>query len=201
MLRVRFGGFSVLKITKGLKANWVDKISHFGGTAGLLTGVSYITLFEIIEILVISFCMICCCRFKENKVKISDNVKAKPSNENTIEDLKKKVDENTQKFNAMERRMIVHDYTMIEDNETFDAFKKESDILKKNMDEVDKKMDAISNKMVATDNKIDAIDNKMVAIDNKMVATDNKINTMDNKMDAIDNKLMELMEKMMERKE
>ena len=30
MLRVRFGGFSVLKITKGLKANWVDKISHFG---------------------------------------------------------------------------------------------------------------------------------------------------------------------------
>ena len=62
MLRVRFGGFSVLKITKGLKANWVDKISHFGGTAGLLTGVSYITFFEIIEIIVISFCMICWCR-------------------------------------------------------------------------------------------------------------------------------------------
>ena len=54
MLRVRFGGFSVLKITKGLKANWVDKISHFGGTAGLLTGVSYITFFEIIAIIFIS---------------------------------------------------------------------------------------------------------------------------------------------------
>ena len=79
MLRVRFGGFSVLKITKGLKANWVDKISHFGGTAGLLTGVSYITFFEIIEIIFISFCMLCWCRFKENKAKISDNVKAKPN--------------------------------------------------------------------------------------------------------------------------
>ena len=107
-------------------------------------------------------------------------MKAKPSDENTIEDLKKKVDENTQKFNAMERRIIVQDYTMIEDNQNFEAVEKELYILKKNMDAVDKKMDAISNKMVATDNKIDAIDNKM---------------------DAIDKKLMELMEKMMERKE
>ena len=57
MIRVRFGGFSVLKITKGLKANWVDKLSHFGGTAGLFTGVSYITLFEILSIIAISIFM------------------------------------------------------------------------------------------------------------------------------------------------
>ena len=46
MIRVRFGGFSLLKITKGLKANWVDKLSHFGGTAGLFSGVSYITFLK-----------------------------------------------------------------------------------------------------------------------------------------------------------
>ena len=42
-------------------------------------------------------------------------LKIKPSNgnENTIEDLEKKVDENTQKFNAIIKKMIGHDYTMI----------------------------------------------------------------------------------------
>ena len=77
MLRVRFGGFSVLKITKSLKANWVDKISHFGGTAGLLTGVSYITIFEVFQAIAISFGMLCWCWFKVNKIKISEDVEDK----------------------------------------------------------------------------------------------------------------------------
>ena len=75
MIRVRFGGFSLLKITKGLKANWVDKLSHFGGTAGLFSGVSYITLFEILEFIVIALYVLC--KYEKNKVKISKDPEAK----------------------------------------------------------------------------------------------------------------------------
>ena len=114
MIRVRFGGFSLLKITKGLKANWVDKLSHFGGTAGLFSGVSYITFFEILEFIVISFFVLC--KYKKNKVKITKDLEAKKTQskeyENTIEDLKKKVDANSQKFDAMDNKMDLIDYKM-----------------------------------------------------------------------------------------
>ena len=149
MIRVRFGGFSVLKITKGLKANWVDKLSHFGGTAGLFTGVSYITLFEIFSIIAISFIMVF--KSKGKKVKESKDVEAQkfPSKEyeNEIQYLRKKLDENAEmlyynnkKFDALEKRLIVLDYAMIEDNPDFEAYKKELDILKNKVDAMDTKM-------------------------------------------------------------
>ena len=90
MLRVRFGGFSALKITKGLKANWVDKLAHFGGTAGLFTGVSYIFIFELV-MFILSFLPY---QSKKNEVKISKDVEAKKFEfkecENENKDLKKK---------------------------------------------------------------------------------------------------------------
>ena len=46
MIRVRFGTFSFDKITKGVKANLMEKLSHFGGTAGLFTGFSIVCVFE-----------------------------------------------------------------------------------------------------------------------------------------------------------
>ena len=149
MIRVRFGGFSVLKITKGLKANWVDKLSHFGGTAGLFTGVSYITLFEILSIIAISIFMTLSSMGK--KVQESNDVEAQKSQskeyENEIQDLKKKLDDNAKKlddndkkFDVLEKRLIVHDYAMIEDNPDFEAYKKELDILKNKVDAMDTKM-------------------------------------------------------------
>ena len=126
MIRVRFGGFSVLKITKGLKANWVDKLAHLGGTAGLFTGVSYITVFEVLKFIAVAF--IFPCQSKENKVKISKDEEAKKIKfkecEKEMNDLQKKVDYNTQKFDAMEKRIIVHDYTLIEDNQNFEDSRK-----------------------------------------------------------------------------
>ena len=131
MIRVRFGGFSVLKITKGLKANWVDKLSHFGGNAGLLTGVSYMTLFEIFSTIVITIFTTFMSMGK--KVKESKNVEAQKcqskEHENEIQDLKKKLDDDAKKFDALEKRLIVQDYAMIEDNPDFEAYKKKVDAI------------------------------------------------------------------------
>ena len=137
MLRVRFGGFSALKITKGLKANWVDKASHFGGTVGLFTGVSYITLFEVINIIIVSLGIPC-------KSKVKD-VEAKKcpckENEKTIEDMKKK-------FEALERRLIVHDYTLIEETQNFEAFKNTMD------NKMDNKMKEVMEQLVEIKEKL-----------------------------------------------
>ena len=144
MIRVRFGGFSLLKITKGLKANWVDKLSHFGGTAGLFSGVSYITFFEILEFIVIAFFALW--KYKENKVKISKDLEAKKIQskeyENTIEDLKKK-------FDAMEKRLIVHDYTITEDNQNFETYEKDLDMMRKKMDGMEGKLNLVMEKLMA----------------------------------------------------
>ena len=160
MIRVRFGGFSVLKITKGLRANWVDKLSHFGGTAGLFTGVSYITLFEILSIIAISIFMTLTSMGK--KVQEPNDVEAQKCQskeyENEIQDLKKKLDDdNAKKFDALEKRLIVHDYAMIEDNPDFETYKKELDILK--------------NKVVA----VDAMNIKMMEILEKLMVDMKKL--------------------------
>ena len=129
MLRVRFGGFSVLKITKGLKATLIDKLAHFGGTAGLFTGVSYIFLFEVVKLIVLSFIMLC--QSEENKDKIAKDEESQfKEYENEMKDLKEKVDNYTQKFDAMMKRMIVHDYTLMEDNQNFEDYRKELDLVK-----------------------------------------------------------------------
>ena len=164
MLRIRFGGFSVLKTTKGLrqrqKANWVEKLAHIGGTAGLFIGVSFV-ICSIVK------CMMSCMS-KENKVEILEDVEAEPSNgnENKIDNLKKKVDNNTLKFDDMERRLIVHDHTIIEENQNFE---KEIFILKKNMDAMDNKVDVMYDKIDAIANKMDAMNNKMMEVMEKIM--------------------------------
>ena len=46
LFRIRFETFSYDIITKDIKVKFFDKFSHFGGTAGLFTGFSYISIFE-----------------------------------------------------------------------------------------------------------------------------------------------------------
>merc|ERR1712208_91456 len=48
MIRIRIDTFSFDKITKGVKANLMEKLSHFGGTAGLFNGFTIICIFELI---------------------------------------------------------------------------------------------------------------------------------------------------------
>ena len=62
---------------------------------------------------------------------------------------RKKVDENTQKFNATERKIIAHDYTMIEDNQNVEAFKKE---LGKKVDTLETKILDMNKTMVDVKN-------------------------------------------------
>ena len=50
MVRIRFGTFSFDRVTRLLKANLVDKLSHFGGTAGLFTGGSFFSVFEFLPL-------------------------------------------------------------------------------------------------------------------------------------------------------
>ena len=82
------------------------------------------------------------CWSRKNEAKISDDVEANkqyPSKEteNRFEDLEKKFDE---KFDAMERKLIVYVYTIIEDKQSFEAYEKKIDILEKKMDAMENKM-------------------------------------------------------------
>ena len=49
LVRIRFGTLKFLKITEGVKANWIVKVSHFGGTAGLFNGFAIIVVFEFLH--------------------------------------------------------------------------------------------------------------------------------------------------------
>ena len=79
-----FDTFTFDKITKGIKANWIDKIAHFGGTAGLFNGFAIIAAFEFIAF---GFALLIQCYngWKHNKKKISNVVEVKElqSNKNT----------------------------------------------------------------------------------------------------------------------
>ena len=110
MVRIRFGSFSFNKITKGIKANWFDKISHFGATAGLFNGFTIIALLELLAFLFI--CVLKClasliqfCKSVKNKVKQSIILEVKEfrPNEDIIanDDIKKTLNDMTQKFEAL----------------------------------------------------------------------------------------------------
>ena len=80
MIRIRFGTFSFDKITKGVKANLFDKLSHFGGTAGLFNGFSIICVFEFLAFGII-FLMEICSRKKAKKSNVVTVTEFQP-NEN-----------------------------------------------------------------------------------------------------------------------
>ncbi len=50
-IKIFFGSLKYTSITQEPKMNFVDLISNIGGTFGLLIGFSFVTFFEIIEIL------------------------------------------------------------------------------------------------------------------------------------------------------
>ena len=101
MIRIRFGTFSFDKITKGVKANLFDKLSHFGGTAGLFNGFSIICVFEFLAFGIFFFIEICS-RKKAKKSNVVPVMEVQ-SNENMnqkIEDINQKLDN---MFEAMQR--------------------------------------------------------------------------------------------------
>ena len=105
MIRIRFGTYTFDRVTRLLKANFVDKLSHFGGTAGLFTGGSFISVFELILFVVTLLIMLG--QFLTNKIKKLKTVQAQESKANetekTNEDIDKKFNNITQKIVSMER--------------------------------------------------------------------------------------------------
>ena len=67
MFRIRFDTFTIEKITKGVKATWIDKLSHIGGTVGLFNGFSFISVFEFLVFGIYMFINHCICFQKKHK--------------------------------------------------------------------------------------------------------------------------------------
>ena len=84
MIRIRFGTFTFDRVTRLLKANWFDKLSHIGGTVGLFTGVSFISVFEIIPF-VVTLLIIPCQYYLTNKNKKIETVQGHESNATKME--------------------------------------------------------------------------------------------------------------------
>ena len=123
MIRIRFGTFSVDKITKGVKANLFDKLSHFGGTAGLFNGFSIICVFEFFPFIII-FLMEICSGKKAKKSNVVPVMEVQ-SNEN----MNQKIDDINQKFDNMFEAMQ-RELNMKVNNQKFEVLEKE---LKKSM--------------------------------------------------------------------
>ena len=114
MIRIRFGTFSVDKIAKGVKANLFDKLSHFGGTAGLFNGFSIICVFEFFPFIII-FLMEICSGKKAKKSNVVPVMEVQ-SNEN----MNQKIDDINQKLEALQRELNIK-----VNNHTFEALEKE----------------------------------------------------------------------------
>ena len=113
LFRIHFGTFSYDIIKKDLKANLVDKLSHFGGTAGLFTGFSFITGFEIIVFVIMMLYNLYL--FVRNKHKISNVVEVEEfhaekneeifENKKEIFENKKEISENREKIEALKKKL------------------------------------------------------------------------------------------------
>ena len=110
LVRIRFGTFSFDKITKGIKAKWIDKVSHFGGTAGLFNGFTIIALFELLAfilasaleclILLIQFCKSMTNKKKQLNIIEVEEFQSKEK-ENKNGDINKKLEDLAQKKEAL----------------------------------------------------------------------------------------------------
>ena len=113
MIRIRFGTFSIDRITKSLKANLEYKLSHFGGTAGLFNGFSIISVFEVLTFGVSMGIFICKFSVKKvyrsNIIKVQEYQPKKKNYGNNISNLKQKIE-------AMERELMAYGNQMVERN-------------------------------------------------------------------------------------
>ena len=110
MVRIRFDTYSIDKITKGIKVNWFDKVSHFGGTAGLFNGFTIIALFELLAfifasaleslILLIQFCKSMKNEKKQLNIIEVEEIHSK-ENENTKNDINKMLEDLVRKKEAL----------------------------------------------------------------------------------------------------
>ena len=112
--RIRFGSYTFDKITKDVKANVIDKLSHFGGTAGLFNGFSIISVFEILAfIFSLFFNLFIIGRKKDNPTNIVEVREAQTKTNENKDDVVDRLDTMKQelvifeeKMNMVERELI-----------------------------------------------------------------------------------------------
>ena len=103
MVRIRFGTFKLVSITRDAKAKWIDKVSHFGGTAGLFNGFVIIAIFEFIPLGIDLILQLC--KSVKNKRKKPNVVKVKESEETNCPDIMNLLDDMAQNFEALENML------------------------------------------------------------------------------------------------
>ena len=107
MYKIYFDTFSYTVIKKDLKANIIDKLSHFGGTAGLLTGFSFLTAFEILLFLFTFLCDLIL--FFKKPAQTSTILEVKESQPNQEEmKIEKLKDQLFQKFEVIEKELLCY---------------------------------------------------------------------------------------------
>ena len=136
MIRVRIGTFSFDKITRGVKANTFDKLSHFGGTAGLFNGFSFISLCELFILFFTLLIQYFPTFFKkmENRSNVVE-VKEFQANKNgkSTCDIERQLNDMSQKCDIFEREYIMYRCKADEDSQKIDAMEKRLAAVKKEL--------------------------------------------------------------------
>ena len=141
VIRIRFGTFTLEKITKGVKANWIDKLSHIGGTAGLFNGFCFIFFFEFFVFVIHMFMKHCICFQRKDKesniVKVQSNRK---KNQETEDDIREKLDELTEKCLAIQREFNMTKCMAEEDDQRLKCMEGELVVNGYEMEAIEKKL-------------------------------------------------------------
>ena len=156
IIKIRFDTFTFDKITKGVRANLMEKLSHFGGTAGLFNGFTIICVFEIIAFgitLIINYCM--------NKVKSSKDIEAekikKKENKQGKEsaDIKEQLEDIFKKFGNFKQELMMNRLDMNDESQKFKTMERELIVERHRMDEDAQKLKAMEKEFIAKIHKME----------------------------------------------
>ena len=115
MIRIRIDTFTFDKITKGVRANLIEKLSHFGGTAGLFNGFTIICIFEILAFCITLVLNCCKTMVKKSNVEIEEFDKCEDEKPN--DSIKKTLDNMSRKYEELKQLAFVKRTKMIEKNQ------------------------------------------------------------------------------------
>ena len=145
MVRIRFGSFAFKKITKGVTANWIDKLSHIGGTAGLFNGFTFISAFEFLVFGMYMLIKHCNCFKQENKGSKILNVQEFHSNETenqrTCENMETELEAMNQMFEDLQKELIATRCKVKEDKMTLELIERELILQDYRMEAVKKELE------------------------------------------------------------
>ena len=141
MIRIRFGTFTFEKIKKAAKANWIDKLSHIGGTAGLFNGFSFISVFEFLIFVIYIFINHCICFQRKGKESNMVNVQSnREKNQEAEDDIREKLDEMTEKCLAIQGEFNMTKCMAEEDDQKLRCMEGELGVHGYEMEAVEKKL-------------------------------------------------------------